>query len=123
VRVDEAAGAGHDRDPVAGQLAAHHVHLTADHVGGPGGQVGDGDLVLDPVALPVHLPLVQTGQVEDRLAQGLGRDRARVQAHTADHVLALDDRHPPLELRRSDGRLLATRPRADHQHVEVVHML
>src|SRR5579864_7950973 len=30
VRVDEAAGTGHDRDPVPGQLAAHHVHLAAD---------------------------------------------------------------------------------------------
>ena len=123
VRVEEAARAGHGRDPVAGQLAAHHVHLAADHVGGPGGQVGDGDLVLDPVALPVHLPLVQAGQVENRLAQGLGRDRARVQAHAADHVLALDDPHSPLELRRGDGSLLAARARADHQHVEVVHMI
>src|SRR5271157_4966069 len=123
VRVQEAARTGHGRDPVTGELAAHHVHLAADHVGGPGGQVGDGDLVLDPVALAVHLALVQAGQVEDRLAQGLGRDRARVQAHTAHHVLALDDRHPPLELRRGNGCLLAARPRAEYQHVEVVHTI
>src|ERR1700743_1137507 len=32
VRVDEAARAGQDRDPVAGELAAHHVHLAADHM-------------------------------------------------------------------------------------------
>src|SRR6202043_3335496 len=57
VRVDETARTGQDRDPVPGQLAAHHVHLPADHVTGAGGQVGDGDLVLDPVALPVHFPL------------------------------------------------------------------
>ena len=123
VRVEEAARAGHGRDPVTGQLAAHHVHLPADHVAGAGGQVGDGDLVLDPVALPVHLPLVEAGQVEDRLAQRLGRDRARVQAHAADHVLALDDRHPAVELRRGDGGLLAAGPRADHQHVVVVHVI
>ena len=123
VRVGEAAGAGQHRDPVAGQLAAHHVHLAADHVAGAGGQVGDGDLVLDPVALPVHLPLVQAGQVQDGLAQGLGRDRARVQADAADHVLALDDRHPPLELGRGDRGLLAAGTRADHQHVVVVHMI
>src|ERR1700722_7892793 len=121
VRVDEPAGPGQDRDPVTGQLAAHHVHLAADHVGGPGSQVTDGDLVLDPVALPVHLPLVQAGEVQDGLAQGLGRDRAGVQAHAADHVLALDDRHPPLELARGDGRLLAAGTRADHQDVVVVH--
>ena len=81
VRVEETAGAGHGRDPVTGKLAAHHFHLTADHMGGTGGQVGDGDLVLDPVALPVYLALVHAGQVEDRLAQGLGRDRPCVR-HT-----------------------------------------
>src|ERR1039457_5154137 len=123
VRVGETAGAGQDRDPVTGQLAAHHVHLAADHVAGTGGQVADRDVVLDPVARPVHLALVQAGQVQDRLTQGLGRDRAGVQADAADHVLALDDRHPPLELRRGDGCLLAAGPRADHQHVEVVHTI
>ena len=30
-----------------GRAGAHHVHLPADHVRGPGGQVGDGDLVLN----------------------------------------------------------------------------
>ena len=100
VRVDEMPGAGEHRDPVAGQLAADHVDLPADDVLGAGGQVGDGDLVLDPVALPVHLPLVQAGQVQDRLAQGLGRDRAGVEAHAADHVLALDDRHLPARASR-----------------------
>ena len=123
VRVDEGTGTGQDRDPVARQLAAHHVHLTAHHVLGAGSQVGDGDLVLDPVSLPVHLPLVEAGQVEDGLAQGLGRDRAGVQAHAADHVLALHDRDPPFELGGGDGRLLPARTRADHQDVVVVHMI
>ena len=111
------------RDPVTGELAAHHVHLPADHVGGACGQGGDGDVVLDPVALPVHLPLVQrrSGRGSPRAASG--RDRARVQAHAADHVLALDDRHPALELGRGDGGLLAAGPRADNQHVVVVHVI
>src|SRR5207342_1614607 len=42
VRVEEAARAGHGGDAVTGQLAAHHVHLTADDVAGARGQVGDG---------------------------------------------------------------------------------
>ena len=50
VRVGETGRAAQDRDPVAGQLAAHHVHFAADHVTGAGGQVGHGDVVLDPVA-------------------------------------------------------------------------
>ena len=121
VRVGERRSSGQDRHPVAGQLAAHDIHFPADHVAGPGGQVGDGDLVLEPVALPVHLPLVDAGEVEHRLAQGLGWDRPGVQADPADHVAALHDSHPALELGRGDGRLLPARAGADHQQVEVVH--
>ena len=55
-------------------------------------EVVDRDLVLDPVALAVDLALGHAGQVEDGLAQRLGRDRARVHADAADHVPPLDDR-------------------------------
>src|SRR6185437_2546434 len=122
VRVDEVPGAGQVHDPVSGQLAAHHVDLAAHHVLGSCRQVRDGDLVLDPVALAVHLPLVKPGEVEDRLAQRLGRDRAGVQAHPADHVLALDDADPAAQLGRCDRGLLPARSRADHQYIEVVHI-
>ena len=123
VRVGEPPGAGQDRHPVAGELAAHHVGLPADHVPGAVGQVGDGDLVLDPVALPVHLPLVQAGQVEHRLAHGLGRDRAGVQAHPADHVGLLHDRYPAIQLGGRDRRFLPAGPRTDDNQVVIVHDL
>jgi hypothetical protein len=87
----------------------------------PVGQVADRDLVLDPVALPVHLALVQAGQVQDRLTHGLGRDGAGVDADAAEHVGPLDDRHAALQLRRGDGRLLAARPGPDDEKIEVVH--
>src|SRR6266487_145308 len=96
--------------PVPGQLAAPHVDLAAHHMLGAGGQVRDRDVVLDPVALAVHLPLVQAGEVKHRLAQGLGRDRPCVQAHPADHVPALHDGGTAAELRRRDRGLLATWP-------------
>src|SRR5690606_26118126 len=121
VRVGEARGAREDGHVVAGELAADHVHLPADHVLRPDGQVGDGDLVLDAIALPVHLPLVETGQVEHGLTQGLGRDRAGVDAHTADHVAPFDDGDPLLQLRGRDGRLLPSGPGTYDNHIEVGH--
>ena len=94
VRPGEARRAGQDGDPVAAELAADDVVLPADDVVRPGRQVTDGDLVLEPVALPVHLPLVKPGEVQHRLAQCLGRDRAGVEANAAEHVRPLDDRDP-----------------------------
>ena len=122
-RAGEARRPGQDGHPVAGELAAHDVVLPADDVMRAGGQVADRDLVLDPVALPVHLALVEPGQVEDGLAQRLGRNGAGVEAHAAEHVRPLDDRHPAVELGSRDRRLLAAGARADHQHVEVVHIV
>src|SRR6185437_12008021 len=120
-RAGELGRAGDDGDPVAGELAADGVVLAADHVPGAPGQVGDGDVVLDPVALPVHLALVQAGEVEHGLAQGLGRDRAGVQAHATEHLGALDDRDPFVELGGGDGRLLAAGTGTYDQQVEIVH--
>ena len=121
VRAGESPGAGEDRDAVPGQLAADDIALPADHVLGPGGQVGDGDLVLEPVGLPVHLPLVEAGQVEHRLAEGLGRDRAGVQAHPAEHARPLDDGDLAIQLGRGDRSLLAAGPGSDNDEVEFVH--
>jgi hypothetical protein len=121
VRADEVAHALDDRDPVAGELAAHHVVLPADHMGDPRGQVGDGDVVLDPVRLAVDLALPRPGQVENRLAQRLGRDRARVDAHPAHHLGALYQGHAPVQLRGRDGRPLPAGPGADYKQVVVIH--
>src|SRR5262249_41198452 len=99
-----------------------HVDLAADDMLGAGGEVSDRDLVLDPVALPVHLVLVGPSEIQHRFAKGLRRDRAGVQADAADHVPALDYSGPPPELRRRGRRLLAAWARADHQEVEVIHI-
>ena len=120
VRVEEPRRAVQQRHPVAGQLAADHLDLAADHVLGAREQVLHGDVVLDPVVLPVQLAHVQPGEVEHRLAQRLRRDGAGVDAHPADHVAALHHGGPAAELRRRDGRLLPSRPRAEHEHVVVV---
>ena len=121
VRIREVRRSGDHRHPVTGELAAHHVDLPADHVLGAGGQVGDGDLVLDPVGLPVHLALIYAGEVEHRLPERLGRDRAGVQAHPADHVRPLHHGDLALQLGRGDRRLLPARPGPDHQQFTLVH--
>jgi hypothetical protein len=115
------ARAGEQPDPVAGQLASDHVDLAPDHMLGTRGQVGDGDVVLEPVALAVHLALAQAGEVEDRLPQRLGRDRTGVDADPTEHVLPFDDGNPTAEFRRRDRGLLATRTRTHDEHVEIMH--
>ena len=110
VVVDEAPGAVQQLDPVAVELAADDLGLAADDVRRTGQQVLDGDVLLDPVVLAVEVAHVHAGQVEDGLAQGLGRDRAGVDADAADHVAALDDRRALAQLGRGDGRLLPPGP-------------
>ena len=121
VRVDELRGADEQRDVVARELVADDVDLPVDHMRRPGGQVGDRDVLLDPVGLAVQLALGQAGQVEHRLAQRLGRDGAGVDADAAHHVAAFDDRGPMAQLRRGDRRLLAGRSGTDDDHVVRVH--
>ena len=53
-------------------------------------QVLDGDVALDPVARAVQIAHVEAGQVDDGLAQRLGRDGAGVDADAAHHLAALD---------------------------------
>ena len=81
------------------------------------GEVGDGDLAVDRVVLAVEAPLPEAGEVQDRLAQRLGRDRAGVEADAADHLLAVDDGDLLAELRRGDRALLAGRAGADDDEV------
>jgi hypothetical protein len=96
VGTDEVGVAADDGDAVAAELVADDVALPADHVGGPAGQVGHRDFVLDPVRLTVDLPLVDAGEIENGLPERLGRDRSRLDADSADHGRALDDRYPPV---------------------------
>ena len=123
VLVDEPRLTEQQVDPVAGELAADHVDLAADHVLGACGQVADRDVRLEPVGLAVELALVQPGEVEDRLAERLGRDRPGVDADPTDHVALLDHGRTPTELGTGDGRLLPTRTGPDDEQVVVGHPL
>ena len=121
VRVDEPAVALDQIDAVAHQLRPHHVLLLADDVCGAGQQVGGGDLLLDAVAGAVQLALAHAGEVDDRLAQRLGRNGSGVHANTAQHPAALDDGDRLAELCRRDRGLLAARTRTDDDEVVLHH--
>src|SRR5215210_5701424 len=99
MRILEARRPRQDLDPVASELRADDVDLALDHPARAHRQVLDRDLLLDPVALPVDIALAQTGEVDDRFTQRLGRDRAGVHRDTAD-LLTLRDPDSLAELRR-----------------------
>jgi hypothetical protein len=120
VRVVEPAGADQHVHVVAGQLAADDVDFPTDHVVGAGEQVGDRDLFLQPVRLPVELALGVTGDVEHRFPERLRRDRTGVDAHATDHVPPLHQADPPAELGTGNRRLLPARPGTENKQVEVV---
>src|SRR5258708_4536450 len=80
------------------------------------GQGRDGVPVLRRLGRAVDLHLAPARQVQDGLAERLGRDRPSVEADAPEHVRALYHGAPPVELRGRDGRLLPARSGADHQH-------
>jgi hypothetical protein len=107
------------RHAVAGELVTDHVGLPADHVPGPALQILDRDHVLHPIALAVDRSLVVAGQVQDGLAEGLGRDGPGDDAHAAE-LPALHDRGSAPQLGRLDRGLLPGGPRSDDDQVVVV---
>src|SRR5690606_13718090 len=121
VLVLEAGGAGDDLDVVAQQLVADHLDLAPDHVLGARQQVGDRDVALDPVARAVQVALGEPGEVEDRLPQRLGRDRAGVDADAAHHAPAFRHADALAQLRGRDRGLLPARAGSDDEQVVVVH--
>ena len=91
-------------DAVALELVADDLPLGADHVLGHRHEVGDGDLALDPERFAEQAAAGGSGQVQGRLAQGLGGDGAGVDLRPAQDVVAFDDGHPLAELGRLDRR-------------------
>jgi hypothetical protein len=57
--------------------------------------------------------------VEHRLAEGLRRNRPRVNRDPSHALATLHHGYSPAQLRRLDGRLLAARARAYDQHIKI----
>ena len=66
-------------------------------------------LRFDAIALAEEPAFAGAGQMQDRFAQGFGRDGAGVDGRAAQHVVLLDDGDFLAELGRLNGRLLPGR--------------
>src|SRR5204862_3750630 len=92
-----------------------------DHLVGPApeGRVELLGIELDADA--VDVALAESGDVEGRLAQGLGGNHPGVgDRHPTGQLVALDDGDPLAEVGSLDGGLLPGRPRADDDQVVVL---
>ena len=106
VGIDEAGDAVDDVDAVARELGLGDVDLGLDDGLDAEGQVGHGDLFLDPVVHAVDGAVVVAGEVQHGFAHGLGGDGAGVDADAADDGAGLDDGHALLHLGGGHGGAL-----------------
>jgi hypothetical protein len=104
-------------DAVARELRLGHVHFGLDDGLDAEGQVGHGDLFLDPVVHAVDGAVVVAGEVQDGFAHGLGGDGAGVDADAADDGAGLDDGHALLHLGGGHGGALPGGPGTDDDQV------
>ncbi len=118
VRVDEVGDAVDHVDAVARELGLGHVHFGLDHRLDAEGQVGHGDLFLDPVVHAVERAVVVAGEVHHGFAHGLGGDGAGIDADAANNGAGLDDGHALLHLGGGHGGALAGRPGTDDDEVD-----
>ncbi len=65
-------------------MIADDLHLVMDHLLADVDQVGDGDVLLDAIALAEEPALADAGQVQDGFAQRLRGNRAGVDGRAAE---------------------------------------
>jgi hypothetical protein len=117
LRGDEVRHAVDDVDSIAGELGFGDVDLGFDHTLDAEGQVGHGDLFLDPVVHAVDGAVVVAGKVQHGFAHGFGRNGAGVDANPADNRPCFDDGYLLLQLGGCNGGALPRRSGADNNQV------
>jgi hypothetical protein len=118
MRVNKPGSAGNEGDAVPPQLRAHHLHLALHHKQDTGPEVGDADVFLDDVITAVECPLAKSGEVQNRLAQGLARNRPGVKRDSADHVLSVNDGDALAEFGSGNRAFLSGRAGSDDYQIE-----
>ena len=104
-------------DAVARELRLGHIDFGLDDRLDAEGQVGHGDLFLDPVVDAVDGAVVVAGEVQNGLAHGLGGDGAGVDADAANDGAGLDHGHALVHLGGGHGGPLPGGSGADDDQV------
>ena len=116
-------GAGHDGDTVAPQLVLLHPGLGPDDRAHARQQrSGCRPFVVadsSREAVLIGRAMVLSVEGQNRLAEGLGRDGAGMNAHAAHVEAALHDRHPLAQLGGLHGGALTRGPASDADQIEV----
>ena len=122
IGIEELGGAAKQVDPIAAQLVAHDAGFPFDDLRNAGGQIANGDAILDDVIVPVKRAMAESGQVKNGFAQGLAGNGATVNTDPADHVVSIDHGHALAELRGGNGAFLARRAAANDDEVVLNRM-
>ena len=101
------------------QLILYHRKLPLDHFGNTKHQIFNLNLGLDPVALAIERPLTEAAQKQHRLAQGLARDGAGVQADATEVEVAVDDGDGLAFLGRLHCGMMSSGSAPDNKQVEI----
>jgi hypothetical protein len=122
VGVQELRGAAKQVDPVAAQLVANDAGFAFHDLRHAGGQIANGDAVLDDVIVSVKRAMAESGEVKNGFAQGLAGDGAAVDANAADHVVSIHHGHALAELRGGDSAFLTRGPASNYDEVVLNRM-
>jgi len=88
----------------------------------PRPEIGCGQVLLHAVGAAVEAALPPSGEVQDGLTQGLGRDRAGVNRDTAHPAASFHHQDVASEFRRLNCSAAPRRPAADHDQIVVFHL-
>jgi hypothetical protein len=117
VRIDKLREALKDCDVVALELRVNHFRFARDDRLYPRREFLDGNIAIRVVAVDaLH---GRAGELKDRFAHGLARDRARVDAHAAHHQGAVDDGDALAHFCRANRAFLPGRTAADHNEIKL----
>ena len=119
--VGEAGHAGQHFDAVARELRANDVNFGFDDVLRAEGKIGHGDLILHAIVHAVDVLVVESGEVQDRLANRFARNRPCIDGRAAHDFELFNQRDALAELGCLNRRALACRPRTNDDEVVLFH--
>src|SRR5262252_3054175 len=120
VRIGKSCVAFEGSDVVAAELRFNHIHFAVHDRLGAGNQVPHADAVFDHVSASIKRALPKAAQVKNGFAQHLAGNRSRVNADTANRLLAVNDGNVLAKLGGADGAFLPGWTTADYDEIKFV---